>query len=208
MKLYHFPVSPNSRRVLATACHLGIDLELQTLDLARGEHIKPGFVKLNPNHKVPTLVDDDFVLWESGAIMLYLVGQKPGNSLYASDGKGQADINRWLFWNTAHWNTTCGIYIYEHLVKKFLAIGAADTAELKKANELFHRYAAVLEAHLQGRDWLVGEAVTLADFAVGSTLDLAEKANYPLNDYSEVKRWYGNIEKLEAWKKSAPENFM
>ncbi len=208
MKLYHFPPSPNSRRVLAVAYHLGIDLELEALQLPKGEHLKPGFVKLNPNHKIPTLVDGDFVLWESSAIMLYLLSKKPVSTLYSDDPHVQADINRWLFWNMSHWNTTCTLYIFEYLIKKFLKAGDPDPAELKKADELFHRFAQVLEHHLKGRDWLVGNHVTLADYAVGSLLDLAEAAHYPVAKYTEIKRWYGNIEKLDAWKKSAPANFM
>jgi glutathione S-transferase len=208
MKLYHFPVSPNSRRVLAVAYHLGIELELETVQLPKGEHLKPGFIKLNPNHKIPALVDGDFVLWESSAIMLYLLSKKPGNTLYSSDPETQADINRWLFWNIAHWNSACGIFIYEHLVKKFLNAGDPDPAEIKKGEELFHRFANVLDHQLKDREWLVGNHLTVADYAVGASLDLKEAAHYPADQYHEIKRWYGSIEKLETWKKSAPANFM
>jgi Glutathione S-transferase len=207
MKLYHFPPSPNSRRVLAVAYHLGIDLDLQPLNLPQGEHMGPQFVKLNPNHKIPTLVDGDFVLWESSAIMQYLAGKKPGNNLWPDNPKTQADINRWLFWNVAHWSSACGVFIYEHLVKKFLNLGPPDPNEIKKAEELFHRFAQVLDDHLKGREWLVGNNITLADYAVASPLDLKEVAQYPAQKYKEINRWYGNIEKLDAWKKSAPANF-
>lgn len=208
MKLYHFPVSPHSRRVLAVAFHLGIDLELETVQLPMGEHLKPEFIKMNPNHKIPTLVDGDFVLWESAAIMLYLVSKKPGNILYSNDPKIQADINRWLFWNSAHWNPACGIYVFEYLVKKFTNQGEPDPAEIKRADELFHRFAKVLNDHLKGREWLVGDHVTVADYAVGSMLDLSKDAHFPVDKYKEVLRWYGNIEKQDAWNKSAPANFM
>jgi glutathione S-transferase len=208
MKLYHFPPSPNSRRVLAVAFHLGLELELEALQLPKGEHLKPGFVKLNPNHKIPTLVDGDFVLWESSAIMLYLLSKKPGNTLYSDNPGTQADINRWLFWNIAHWNSACGIFIYEHLVKKFLNAGDPDPAEIKKGEELFHRFANVLDHHLKDREWLVGDHLTVADYAVAASLDLRDVAHYPAEQYQEIKRWYGNIGKLDAWKKSAPANFM
>jgi glutathione S-transferase len=208
MKLYHMPVSPNSRRVLAVAYHLGIPLDLEELDLPKGEHLRPSFIKLNPNHKVPTLVDGDFVLWESAAIMLYLAGKKPGNTLWSGDPRVQADIYRWLFWNTANWGPACGIFIYEQLVKKFINQGPADPAELKKGEEQFHRFATVLDDHLRDREWLVGNNLTLADYAVGSVLDLAEAAQMPVEKYQNIRRWYGNIEKQDAWKKSAPANFM
>jgi glutathione S-transferase len=208
MKLYHFPPSPNSRRVLAVAYHLGLEPELEALQLPKGEHLKPGFIKLNPNHKIPTLVDDGFVLWESSAIMLYLLAKKPGNTLYSNDPRVQADIHRWMFWNIAHWNAACTVFIYEHLVKKFLNAGDPDPAEIKKGEELFKRFAQVLDHHLKGREWLVGDHLTVADYAVAASLDLREAAHYPVDQYQEILRWYGNIEKLDAWKKSAPANFM
>ena len=208
MKLYHFPVSLNSRRVLAVAYHLGIDLELQVVDLVKGEHMQPFFVKLNPNHQIPTLVDGDFALWESAAIMIYLTTKKPGTTLYAHDPKTQADINRWLFWNVANWSTACGIFIFERLVKKFRNLGGPDPGEIKKGEEQFNRFAQVLDDHLKGRDWLVGKGVTLADYAVGSYLDLTDAAQLPVQKYREINRWYGNVQKLEDWKKSATSNFM
>ena len=58
MKPYHFPPSPNSRRVLAVAYHLGLDPELIDVSLPEGEQMKPDFVALNPNHKIPTFIDD------------------------------------------------------------------------------------------------------------------------------------------------------
>ncbi|OGT33503.1 MAG: glutathione S-transferase [Gammaproteobacteria bacterium RBG_16_51_14] len=208
MKLYHFPHSPNSRRVLAVAFHLGIELELETIALPTGAHMQPDFVKLNPNHKIPTLVDGDFVLWESTAIMHYLVSKKPGTSLWSDEPRVQADIYRWLYWNIAHWSPACGIFVYEYVVKQFRNLGGPDPEELTKGEELFHRFAQVLEDHLKRRQWLVGDHVTLADYATGSFLDMAEPAHIPVAGYGEINRWYGNIMNLDAWKKSAPANFL
>jgi glutathione S-transferase len=81
MKLYHFPRSPNTRKVLAVIVHLGLNTELETVDLLKGEQMKPEFIRLNPNHKTPALQDGDFLLWESNAIMQYLASRKPGSKL-------------------------------------------------------------------------------------------------------------------------------
>ncbi len=204
MKLYHFPVSPNSRRALAVIRELGLDCELETVDLAKREQMRPEFVGLNPNHMIPTLVDGDFVLWESNAIMQYLCSKRPGTPLWPQDAKVQADITRWQCWGLAHFGSACGIYIYERIVKGFLNLGAADPGEIAKADERFHRFARVLDGHLKGRSWLVGARHTLADYSVGAPLALAGAAGYPWGDYAEIQRWYGAIEGLEAWRKSAP----
>ena len=204
MKLYHFPISPNSRRVIAVLHHLGLDCELQIVNLAQREQMQDDFLKLNPNHMIPTLVDGDFVLWESNAIMQYLCSKVSEQSLWSSDATVQADISRWQFWQAAHFGRACGILIFEHLIKGALNLGSADAQEVAKGEESFHRFAQVLESHLNGRDWLVGDQVTLADFSVGSFLDLAEMAHFPMYSYPQIKRWYNNIEQLPAWQSSAP----
>lgn len=207
MKLYHFPPSPNSRVVLAVAYHLDIPLELEALNLFKGEQMRPEFVQLNPNHMIPTLVDGDFVLWESSAIIQYLACKRPGNTLWPTDPRHQADISRWLCWRLAHWGAACGILIYERLVKPNIGLGEPDGAEIAKGEERFHRFAKVLDDHLRGRSWLVSDSLSLADFAVGGLLDLSDVAHYPLQPYREIARWYAGLEAIPAWQRSAPKNF-
>lgn len=204
MKLYHFPISPNSRRVVAVLHHLGLDCELKALDLIKGEQMQEDFLQLNPNHMIPTLVDGDFVLWESNAIMQYLCSKVADTGLWPADPKVRADIARWQFWQAAHFGKACGIFVFENLLKNALKIGEPDANELVKGAEQFHRFAKILEEHLKGRDWLVGDEVTLADLSVGSFLALAEMASYPIENYSEIKRWYGNIGQLPCWQSSEP----
>lgn len=204
MKLYHFPISPNSRRVVAVIHHLGLECELIALDLTKGEHLTPEFISLNPNHMIPTLVDGDTVLWESNAIMQYLCGKVGDDSLWPKDPKKQAEVSRWLFWQAAHFGSACSVFIFERLVKKFLNLGEPNSAEIAKGEERFHRFAKVLNEYLVGREWLEGNHVTLADYSVGSFLDLTEMAQYPMEGYDEIKRWYKNIEQLPAWQSSMP----
>ena len=204
MKLYHFPISPNSRRVVAVLHHLQLDCELAIVDLSKGEQMQPDFLSLNPNHMIPTLVDGDFVLWESNAIMQYLCSKVPNTSLWPADPRVQADISRWQFWQTSHFGSACSVMIFERVVKKLFMHAEADLQEVAKGEERFHRFAQVLEQHLKDREWLVGNAATLADFSVGSFLDLAEFAQYPMTPYTEIARWYRTIQGLPAWKSSAP----
>jgi glutathione S-transferase len=205
MKLYHFPISPNSRKVIALLHHFGLECELEVVDLTKGEQMQTAFLKLNPNHMIPALVDSDFILWESNAILQYLCSKVPGNSLWPTDNPArQADISRWQFWQTGHFGSACGIFIFERVIKKALNMGEPDAAEIKKGEERFNRFAQVLNDHLKGREWLVGDSLTLADFSVGSFLDLAEMAEYPLKPYGEITRWYRNVQQLPAWQSSAP----
>src|SRR5215203_3996691 len=117
MKLYGFPASPNTWKVRAVAAHLGLPVQDVLVDLSKGGQRAPEYLALNPTGRTPTLVDGDFVLWESTAIMQYLASQKP-NALWPDDVRTQADIMRWQSWYLQHWSASaCTPLIFEHFVK-------------------------------------------------------------------------------------------
>lgn len=98
LQLYYTLGSPPSRAVLQTIRILGLSVEVKTVDLMKGENLSPEFLKLNPLHQVPVLVDGDFVVTESRAIMAYLVNsRKPGSDLYPSDAKKRAVVDQRLY---------------------------------------------------------------------------------------------------------------
>lgn len=199
MQLYVFPPSPNSLRCQAVANQLGLELDLVTIDLGSGEQMNEDFVALNPNHKIPTLVDGDLVLWESSAIMLYLAGKKPGNDLVPEEPQARARMMQWLFWNECHWGPTCGIFTFENIVKKIMNLGDPDAAQLERGRQELARFGTVLNEHLKGRTTLAGDSVTPADHAVASWLVHAEMASLPLDNLDEITRWSGNILGSPAW---------
>jgi glutathione S-transferase len=205
MKLYGISGSPRTWKVRALAEHLGIPLDFEGLDLAKGENKRPSYLALNPTGRTPTLVDDDFVLWESDAIMQYLGGKKT-SSLWPDDARTRADIMRWQNWQSAHWGSdACVPLIFQNLVKGLFNLGAPDPAIVARATEAFHKEARVLDAHLGARDWLVGDAPTLADFTVGSYLFYAFEASLPVAPYANINRWFARLSALPCWGATAPE---
>ena len=100
MKLHYNPLSPNARRAWATVMHLelGNKVEMVPVDMGKGDHLKAEFLDLNPNHKVPVLVDGDFKLWESAAICMYLAETTPNQKLWPTTPRGRADVMRWVSW--------------------------------------------------------------------------------------------------------------
>jgi glutathione S-transferase len=202
MKLYGFPPSPNTWKVRAAAAHLGVPLDFELVDLTKPRTAT--YLALNPTGRAPTLVDGDFVLWESNAIMQYIAGQKP-NPLWPDDRRTRADITRWHSWQLAHWHSdACIPLIFQRLVKGLLKLGPPDEAVLAKGTEAFHREAKVLDAHLSKQAYLVGSALTLADFAVAVPLFYAEKAQLPVAPYAHVRDWFARVSALPAWRDTAP----
>ena len=203
MKLYGFPPSPNTRKVQAVAAHLGIALEFGFVDITKGLSHTPQFIALNPAGRTPVLVDGDFVLPESNAIMQYLAGKKK-NDLWPENARTRADIARWQFWQVAQWHEGCGGFLWENFVKKLLMGGGTDQAALKRAEDAFHRDAPVLDAHLAKHQYLVNGVLTLADFSVASYLHYAAAAKMPLERYQNIQAWYARIEALPAWRDTIP----
>ena len=105
-------------------------LDDQLVDLSRGEQRTPDYLALNPTGRTPTLVDGDFVLWESNAIMQYLASGKP-NALLPDDARTRADIARWQSWQLAHWGKeACQPLMFERVVKAVFNLGPCDAGSM------------------------------------------------------------------------------
>ena len=171
MRLYEFGPT-RSIRVRWTLQELEADFESVIVNLRAGEHRRPEFLKLSPAGKVPVLVDDDLVLTESVAIVLYLANKYPEKGLLPPDLKQQAQVNRWLLFAATEleqplWRIARHTALYpEHL---------RLPAEVSLARQDFSDMAAVMEAHMQERQFIVGDSVTVADFVCAYTLDWANE---------------------------------
>ena len=206
MKLYGFPPSPNTWQVRALASYLGVPLEFEFVDLTKGGAQTPAFIAINPTARTPALVDGDFKLWETMAIMQYIAGKKP-NAAWPNDARARADITRWQCWELAHWGAqACGPLTFENLVKKFVAaLGPPDQAIIAKGVAAYEKETKMLDAHLTKQKYLVGDALTIADFAVASPLFYAKEAELPLAPYSHIRGWFERVSALPCWRETAPQ---
>ena len=201
MKLYYDEtIAP--QKVCALAKYLGSPVEYVHVDLGKGHNRKPAYAALNPNCKVPTLVDGERTLWEADAIMAYLA-RAAGSDLWPSDDR-QFDVLRWLSWNNQHFTFHAGTIYFEHRIKRLLLQMDPDTAEVAEAMKYFNRFAGVLNEHLRGRKYLLGDTLTIADFAVGVTLPYAAEIRLPVQDFPEIERWHARLNELPAWREPFP----
>ena len=203
IELYVFPPSPRAFLVMAVANHLGLDWTLRMLDLRKGDQKTPQYAVLNPNMRMPTLKDGDFVLWESNAIVHYLAGKKPESGLAPGDERARLDVLRWQFWDLAHWLPAVAVFALEYVAKPLvLGIKEPDMVAIANGTDAFHRVAKVLDDQLKGRKFVTGEKLTLADISLGSAMNLAEVAHYPVEPYGEIRRWFATLSALPAWQKT------
>lgn len=204
MRLYVYPISPNVRRVRLVAAVLGVELEETVLDFTKGEHKTPEYLAINPNGAVPTLVDGDFVLTESRSITQYLAAKKPESGLLPFDEQARADVTRWQFWDAAHFAPQLGTVAFQRILKKRFGMGEPDVNKVNEALSNFARFAAVLDKRLDGKRYLVGDSLTLADLTLASSLMYAEQSEVPLAEFPNLLAWFSRISDMDAWRKTSP----
>lgn len=200
MRLYHHPMSSNACRVRLAALELGVELELVSVDLAKGEQRAPEFLRKNPNGAVPVLEDGDFVLTESHAIMQYLADKSGGQSLWPTELAARARVNQWMFWNAQHLQPAVSVLNWERVVKRMLGQETPNPAEEARGEGLVTRFGRVLEGHLVGKRWIAHDRLTLADLAVAPSLMPLQMARLPLQDCPNLLGWFARVKELASWK--------
>lgn len=201
MKLYYAPTL-HSYKTCAVARHLDSPVEYVSVDLLAGEHKSPAFLARNPSGRVPVLWDGASHLSESNAIMLRLA-QLAGSELWPQ-GAAQAEVMRWLSWDAEHFKPYVGTFYFEHVIKPQIGLGLPDPDTLAAATPPFMAAARILDEHLAIRDFLIGNRLTLADFAVAVSLPYAGQSAIPLSDFPAIRRWHARLEELPAWRAPFP----
>lgn len=169
IKLYGMPPT-RVLRTLWVLNEVGAEYESVPVDPLGEEAKSPAFLALNPAGKVPVLVDGELVLTESAAIQLYLAEKYPERGLIPSDIAERAQMYRWMFFLVTEieqplWRIARNVMIYpeDRRVPADIANATRDCKDM----------LAVLEKHMQGREYLVGERLSVADLNAAYTLDWA-----------------------------------
>jgi glutathione S-transferase len=196
VKLY-FAETINSYKTCAVARYLDLDVEFQRVDLQEGEQRSVEFLAINPNGKTPVLVDGELRLWESNAIICYLA-MKANSDLWPRDER-QIDIIKWFNWSTEHFCRFAGDLYFEHIIRLQFGLGDPDPDVVKEATGYVRKYGRILDDHLSQRRYLLGDLLTVADFAVATTLPYAQEAKIPLGEFPAVGRWHDRLMELPAW---------
>ncbi|EDW14665.1 glutathione S-transferase 1-1 [Drosophila mojavensis] len=188
MDFYYSPGSAPCRSVLMTAAALGIKLNKKLLNTGEKEQLKPEFIKLNPQHTIPTLVDNGFAIWESRAILIYLV-EKYGkdDSLYPKDPQQKALVNQRLYFDMGVLYQAFADYYYP----QFRFNKPADPEIFKKVEAAF----AFLNTFLEGEQYVAGSRLTIADISILSSVSTIVTVGFPLANYPNVANWYERVQK-------------
>jgi glutathione S-transferase len=203
LKLYYHPASTTSRPIMLFAAENGIALDMQVVDLFTGEHYKPAFEAINPNHLVPVLEDGDLRLTESSAILKYLA-DKAGSPLYPRDLKQRARVNERMDWvNTQLCRDLAYGFVYPQIFPLHKRRSdEAQAATLQWGKERAQGWMKVLNDNIlgTGNAYLCGNAITIADYFASAFVALAELTGSELAAYPNVQKWLGRMKALKNWK--------
>lgn len=196
MKLYGFPPT-RTIRVVWVLRELDLEFEFVNVDLRKGDHRRPEFLDLNPAGKVPVLVDGDLVLTESVAIARYLAESHPDKGLLPAGARSRAEIDRWLLFTATEleqplWRIARHTALYPESERL--------PAEVPLASRDFRDMAKVMDRHMEGRRFLVGDRVTVADFVAAYTLDWANEVHL-LDDLPALRSY---MQQMYARPKAPP----
>jgi glutathione S-transferase len=156
-----------------------------------------GYLKLNPNGKVPTLVDDDTVVWESNSILRYICNKQGGQAFYPSEPAARSHVERWMDWQLASLNNPY-LGIFKEAKKpaaERAASWATDAKELKTQLD-------ILEVGMNGHPWIAGQAMSLADICLGPIVHRCLDFPVELPGLTGLRTWRDKIAARPAFKKA------
>ncbi|WP_374653328.1 glutathione S-transferase family protein [Dongia sp.] len=191
MKLYHHPLSGHSHRVRLFLSLLGIPHELVLVDLAKGAHKAPDFLKLNPFGQVPVLDDAGAIVTDSVAILVYLAKKLRRGDWLPEEPLAAAKVQKWL-------SVAAGEIAYGPAAARLITVfGAGFRADEVLARA--HNVLRQINAELSGHPFIVAAVPTVADVALYSYIASAPEGNVDLSGYPHVRDWLARIEALPGF---------
>lgn len=190
---FYFHHTPNPMKVALMLEETGLPYTLRPVDTFAGEQHAPEYRRINPNGKAPAIVDDGRRIFDSNAILLYLA-EKSGRFLGRPEDRGE--LLSWLMWVATGLGPYSGQWVH------FQTAGAVEGGDYAKRRYRYeaHRHYEVLDGHLEGRDHIVGDGVTIVDFAAWGWIDRHERVlgEGGLDAYANVARWFAGIDARPA----------
>ncbi|RWS16416.1 glutathione S-transferase 1: isoform D-like protein, partial [Dinothrombium tinctorium] len=182
IKLYYMPISGPCRAVLLTARYLNIHLELIEVNLLKREQIKQDFIRINPQHCVPTIDDDGFILWECRAIMQYFVNKyRAGHSVYPEEPHLRANVDRLLYFDI-------GTIVAAQVEVTASQIVFGVTPDQSKLDNLKDKLR-ILDGILAENDFVAGSTLTLPDISIAAYITTLAAVNFDIYKFENISRW-------------------
>lgn len=195
IKLYCFGESGNAYKVALALTLTGQEWEPVFVDFFNGEARSPAFREINEMGEVPVLVDGDTTLTQSG-VMLDYISSKTGK-LGGRSAAERREVLRWMFWDNHKLSTQIGT---TRFLANFLPPERRPEGVVPFLQGRLKAAYQVLDRHLEAREWIVGDALTIADLSCCGYLYYPEPFGFSRADWPNIDRWLARISALPGWK--------
>lgn len=192
IKLYGHELSGNSYKAKLLLSLFGIEYEWIKVDVLKGEHKNPEFLSLNPFGQLPVLVDEEVILADAQAILVYLARRYGGDSWLPLDAVSLSQVVRWL-------STTAGEVRQGPESARLYYLFKATSIDIERANQKAEFILTQLNKHLSNRQWLEFEHPTIADVAIFPYVALAADGKIDLSPYAHVLTWIERVKQLPGY---------
>lgn len=199
LKILGRRTSSNVQKVIWLCDECKVDFEREDIGGPFGGNDKPEYLKLNPNGKIPCVIDDGFVIWESNAILQYLAAKHAQGTWYPTDLQTRARAVQWMDWALSTY-FVAATPVFMGLVRT--PADKRDMVAIGKARDVWSKAVSILDDHLACNEYIAGDAITIGDIPLAIatyrwlTLPI-ERENYP-----NLKRWYDSIAARPAFRKN------
>ena len=193
IRLYTW-TTPNGRKVSIALEEMQLDYECVPVNIGKKEQFAPEFLRISPSNKIPAIVDGDFSLMESGAILMYLA-EKSGKLLPERNSEAYWRTVEWLMWQMGNFGPMLG------QAHHFLKYNRGESAYAEaRYHGMAKQYYSVLDRRLSGREYVADE-FTIADIAIWCWASRFDYQQIDLNDYPDVCRWYVQLADRPAFRR-------
>jgi glutathione S-transferase len=196
MKLYHTPISTNSRRVWVALLEKNLDFELVQIHLD-GDHLEPQFVAMNPFHRIPVLVDGDFTVVESLAILDYLEAKYPEPAMLPKDAKDLAIVKMVQLVTI----NELGPALYP-LSSEKMGWGIPELQAIAKAKEKVETVLTFFEGLLDDRHFFGSSTLTYAECVAGTVIPLLPWVDVSIDGYPKIQAWCDRLMSRPSWQQT------
>ena len=191
IRLYRHAISGHCHRVELFLSLLGLPFESIDIDLAAGVHKQPEFLKINSFGQLPALDDRGVTISDSNAILVYLATKYADASWLPSDPEGAANVQRWL-------SVAAGQIAYGPAAARLVNVFGAKI-DHDRAKTIANNLFKLMEVHLTGQQFLVGDVPTIADVADYAYIAHAPEGDISLDPYPQIRAWLHRIEQLPGF---------
>lgn len=200
MKLYSHPLSLNCYKVQLLLSFLGQEYNYENVDLVNDRHKSDEFLKMHPLGQVPVLVDDNFSIWDSQAILVYLARKFENEQWLPLNARASAQITSWLSFASKELAIGLAAARVHHILGgQGINFVTRLNIDIDRATDRGEKSLEVLDRYLCDRQWLVGDTPTLADIACFPAIEFAHEGKIDLSAYPHVKAWVDRVKQLPGY---------